>query len=362
MSEPPADEMSRDSRVPVNIISGFLGSGKTSLLQRVLSDPFFANTAVLINELGEIGLDHQLLDYVDEETVVLKNGCICCSMREDLQRELLGLDEKRGRGLLPEFTRVMIETTGLADPAPVLNTIMLDRILRHHFRVGVVVTTVDAVHGLGQLARHPESIKQAAVADRLIITKADLVEEAALERLRAVLQEINASALVIVSRNDIGADDVLLDQDAASEHCAAEVVQWLPGRRATGQAADRPPLASLTSAGKRLGAIHGSRVRTVGLSIEQPLNWIAFGAWLSMLLHSRGGDILRVKGILNIEGSRYPTVIHGVQHLIHPPVHLRAWPTDDRRSQLIFIGDLPPKEMLQASLEVFNRRAKPGSG
>src|SRR5690606_35137551 len=177
-------------RIPANVLTGFLGSGKTSLLKRLLASETFLNCAVLINELGEIGLDHQLLDVVDQETVVLSNGCICCGIRSDLTTALLDLNEKRDRGLVPRFDRIIIETTGLADPVAVVNTVFSDIKLKHHFRVATVITTVDALFGLQQLQEHRESYKQAAIADRIVITKADLAEQEALDALSEALRDI----------------------------------------------------------------------------------------------------------------------------------------------------------------------------
>ncbi len=171
--------------IPVNLITGFLGSGKTTLLNRLLRAPALAGTAVLVNELGEVGLDHLLLETVDAETVVLQSGCICCTIRGELADALRGLLGKRERGLVPRFERVALETTGLADPAPIVATLLAEPVLRHHFRLGSIVTTVDAVNGSAQLRDHPESVRQAAVADRLVVTKSDLAGPAAVDALRA---------------------------------------------------------------------------------------------------------------------------------------------------------------------------------
>ncbi len=335
-----------DARIPVNILTGFLGSGKTSLLKRLLPSAAFSNCAILINELGQIALDHELIDIVDQETIVLSSGCICCGIRTDLADALLELNRKRDSGLVPAFDRVVIETTGLADPVPVINTILGDPKLHFHFRAGAVVTTVDAVNGSRQLAEHPESVKQAVVADRLVITKADIADSRSVASLQRALNDINPVARVIVSRDDADEAQVLAHEDPDEPSVARDLVNC---------PAHQTRSMLFGEQGRRLGAMHAPNVRTLSLSIDTPLDWAAFGVWFSMLLHCHGSRIWRVKGILNIEGSPQPTVIHGVQHLIHPPSHLPKWPSDDHRSRLVLIGDLPSTAVLQQSLEVFTQ-------
>jgi G3E family GTPase len=341
-------------RVPVNLLTGFLGSGKTTLLKRLLGEAAFAGCAVLINELGEIGLDHRLLGRLDRETVVLQNGCICCSVRDDLRQALLDLQERFARREVPPFDRIIIESTGLADPVPVLNTVGGDSVLRHHFRLGNVVTTVDAVHALDQLARQAESRKQAAIADRLVITKADLVDAAQLEAVKSALRQINGSAWIAVSRDDAGNAQVLLSEDLDEPAARIdEVRRWFPRAGVAGGASNTAS-AKYRAFGREPEDPHRPEISTVSFSFDEPIDWVAFGVWLSMLMHSRGADILRVKGILNVRGSELPLVIHGVQRLIHPPVHLSQWPDGERRSQLVLIGRLPPQEQLEASLRAFH--------
>jgi len=335
----------QSSAICINLLTGFLGSGKTTLLKRLLADDAFADCAVLINELGEVGLDHQLLDRIDNEMVVLQNGCICCSVREDLRQALLSLHDRRERGVIPPFNRVVIESTGLADPVPVLTTIAGDAVLRHHYRLGNVVTTVDAVHAPDQCERQAEWSRQVAVADRVVITKADLVKADALDAVREAVRRINASAWLTVSHDDARDADVLLSADIDGPASRVEEARRLFARAAAPQAGGvlaRPVPG------------HRDEVGTLSLHFERPLDWVAFGIWLSMLLHSHGADIWRVKGILNVEGSALPVVIHGVQQLIHAPLHLSAWPDDaDRRSQLVLIGKLPPRAAIEASMQAF---------
>jgi G3E family GTPase len=304
---------------PVTLLTGYLGSGKTTLLSRLLAHPEMGETAVIVNELGEVAIDHHLLRQVDERTVVLGNGCVCCTLRGDLADELRDLLSRRDRGEIPAFGRVVVETTGLADPAPILYTLLADPVVKHHFELERVIATVDAQHGL----RGHESVKQAAVADRLVVTKTDLADGARLER---ELRRLNPGADVIeavlgdVSPRELfdGADrdprELEFDESPADDHEA----------------------------------------RALCLVLEEEVDWTAFGIWLTMLLQSRGEDVLRVKGLLNVGGSG-PLLLNGVQHVVHPPVHLDEWPDDDRRSRIVFIGRGFDGVALEHSLRAFNR-------
>ena len=319
---------------PVTVVTGFLGSGKTTLLGRVLSEPSMSNTAVLVNEFGEVGLDHHLLRRVDERAVLLGNGCVCCTTREDLVEallELLGLDQ---RGEIPRLDRVVVETTGLADPAPILHTIFMDPVLQHHFSVDLVLTTVDAVNGNLHLDRNPESVKQIAAADKIVVTKTDAAGPDAVRGLLPRLGAINPSAQVIEAAFGETDADELFRPGGAVSHA-------VPGATA-GEAHD-------------VGETH-----SVSLTFDGSVDWTAFGIWLSMLLHARGEDVLRVKGLLDV-GERGPVLVNGVQHTIHPPEHLDRWPDEDHRSRIVFITKgIRPEELL-GSLEAFRKllRAMP---
>src|SRR5882724_7423631 len=294
-------------RLPVTVLTGFLGSGKTTLLRRLLSAPDMEKTAVLINELGEIGLDHLLVRAVHEGAVLLQNGCLCCSLRGDLQRGLRDLLDGRSAARLPDFDRVVIETTGLADPAPIIHTLIADPMLRHQVRLSNVVATVDGVHGRAQLDTHGESPRQVAMADRIVITKSDIAAPGAIDRLRRRLGQVNATAALIDAQSDLLRPAELLSEGIADPH----------DHDATPRHAD---------------------VRTFSLRIEEPVDWTAFGVWLTSLLYCHGRRVLRVKGLLNVADlPERPVVLHGVQTVIHPPTHLDAWPDDDRASRLVFI-------------------------
>jgi G3E family GTPase len=309
-------------RTPVTLLTGFLGSGKTTLLARLLAHPALGETAVIVNELGEVAIDHHLLRRVDERTVVLGSGCVCCTLRGDLADELRDLLGRRERGEIPHFRRVVVETTGLADPAPIMYTLVSEPVVKSHFSLERVITTVDAVHGL----RGPESLQQAAAADRLVVTKADLADPASLERR---LEALNPAAEILVASFGEVAPDALFggaDRDLRG-----------------------PPAA---------GHSHAGDVKAHSLVFTEQIEWTAFGVWLTMLLAARGADVLRVKGLLDVGGPG-PLLLNGVQHVVHPPVHLDAWPDDDRRSRLVFIGRGLQRQALEESLAAFNRAARP---
>jgi len=313
---------------PVNLLTGFLGSGKTTLLRRLLADPALSGTAVLINEFGEIGLDHHLMERIDETVVLLRSGCLCCTIRGELAGAIRDLHSRRERGLLPAFGRLVIESSGLADPFPILTTIKADPVLRHHFRAGAVITTVDAVNGLAQIERHGETIRQVAVADRLVLTKTDLADPATTARLTARIRRINPDAPMI--RADAAAGALLHHDRTASDFSAVPIDDVTDGNR------------------------HGEGIRCFVVTVDEPIDWTAFGVWLTMLLNRHGDKVLRVKGILNLAGEMAPVAIHGVRHLVHNPVHMAAWPDADRRSRIVFIVDGIEPHLVRRSLAAFN--------
>jgi len=342
--------------VPVNLLTGFLGSGKTTLLQRLLAAPQMDGTAVLINEFGEVGLDHLLLEHLDEETVILQSGCVCCTIRDDLSRAIRELLDKAEKGTIPPFDRLVIETTGLADPTPVVSTLMADPVLRHHVRLGNVVTTVDALNAERHLAENPESVKQVAVADRLVLTKTDICDEDTAARARAVLKPLNPSAPLIEAASDEIDPDLLLGHDLVEPRSkSAEVQRWL-----SRDALSAHSHGSETDPNRHDLNRHDRGIQAFALTFDKPLDWTAFGFWLTMLLHAHGDRVLRVKGILNVPDMETPVVIHGVQQVVHPPIHLERWPDADRRSRLVFIVRDLDRALIERSLATFNRLAKPG--
>ena len=340
-----------DPRTPVNVLTGFLGSGKTTLLRHILRHPQFADAAVLINEFGEVGLDHLLVGALDEAPVLMQSGCICCSIRGDLVSAVRDLHARRARGEIPPFRRVIVETTGLADPAPVLLTIVSDLVIRRYFRPGVTVTTLDGLHALAGLDRYPEMLRQAAVADRFVVTKPDLASAGQIAVLRRRLHALNPAPVVLALHGEINAEALLGPDTDAAETRLAEIGAWLD-LSATRAAAPGPT--------------HDA-VRSLCLTLDAPLEWNAFGLWFSLLVHRHGDRLLRAKGILNVAGSATPVAVHAVQHVVHEPEHLQAWPTADRASRLVLItdgdlgGDLG-SDLVQRSFTTFCRLGQANGG
>lgn len=315
-------------KTPVSVVTGYLGSGKTTLISALLARPELGETAVIVNELGEVGIDHHLVSQVDERTVLLASGCVCCMLRGDLADELRSLLDRRDAGEVPPFHRVVVETTGVADPTPIVNTLLAEPMLRHHVEPDGVIATVDALHGL----RGGESLKQAAIADVLVVTKTDLADPTA---VWSELERLNP----------------LADRVAAIR---GDVAPALLFGRPPGGARERRPSDSLLLGAGAHGQVDG--VRAVSLVLDEPVEWLGFGVWLTMLLQARGQDVLRVKGFLDVGGDG-PLLVNAVQHAVHDPVHLPAWPNDDRRSRLVFIGRGFTGEQLERSLAAFARMA-----
>jgi G3E family GTPase len=312
--------LAADPRRPVHVLTGFLGSGKTTVLRHLLRDEALAGTAVLINEIGEVGLDHRLIGLVEGEPVLLESGCVCCTIRGDFAaalRRLLG-------GGIP-FDRVVIETTGLADPTPIIATLMADLVLRRALRPGRVLTTIDMVHAAAGLARHAVLRKQAAVADVLLLTKTDLADG---RGVADALAALNPLATLVPARFGV-VDPSLLDGPTLLD----------------GPAGPRDWLALAA-----IAAPHDAA--TAHLSRGEPLDFPAFAVWLSLLAHRHGARLLRVKAVLDVAGSDTPVALHCVQHLIHPPEHLAGW-TGPRRSDLVFITDGLDATALRASFDAF---------
>ena len=316
---------------PVSVVTGYLGSGKTTLIASLLAHPELGETAVIVNELGEIGIDHHIVRQVDERTVLLASGCLCCTLRGDLADELRLLLDRRDAGTVPPFRRVVVETTGLADPTPIVSTLLTEPLLRHHVSLDAVIATVDAQHGL----RGPESVKQAAIADVLVVTKTDLADGAELER---ELGRLNPAGEVVEAVHGGIAPSRLLERGA--RHLGAPDAPCVESTQAS-SAADEHHL-------------HEGDVRAVALTSAEPLDWLGFGVWLTMLLHARGEDVLRVKGIVDVGGDG-PVLVNAVQHVVHPPVHLDGWPDGDRRSRLVLIGCGLAAGPLERSLRAFAR-------
>lgn len=303
----------RGARIPITIITGFLGAGKTTLLRRFLASPEGEGTAVVVNEFGAIGIDDALVRSSADATVLLGNGCVCCITRTDLQVALRRLVIDREQGAIPPFRRIAIETSGLADPGPILQTFSTDRALGGEFHVDVVLAVIDAVNGNTALDAAAEARKQAILADRFVMTKTDLAEPAKVERLSKRLHALNPRAAIDVA-----------------------VSGALDPRRIT------EPLTGARS-GFVAEAEHSDGIASFTIEWAEPIEWLAFSRAMETLIALRGADVLRVKGLLNVAGCRGPVVVQYVQHLAHPPVELESWPDDRRDSRIVFIARKIPE-------------------
>lgn len=340
--------------VPVSLLTGFLGSGKTTVLNKLLSRAEFAHTVVVINEFGEIGLDHELVESSTEDMVLLKSGCLCCTIRGDLIDTLRGLIARKLASTIAPFDRVLIETTGLADPAPILHTLMSDLALTSAYRLDGVITTVDAATGDATLDRQIESVKQAAVADRLLLTKTDLVTPAQSMALSQRLRRLNPAAPIIVSRQGEVDPASLLDAGLYNpETKSLDVQRWLKAE------AYMPGGHDHEHEHEHDINRHDEHIKAVCLTVEEPIPASAFDTWLGLLLAMKGPDILRVKGIVNIEGFDGPLVIHGVQHVFHPPLQMKKWPGNDRRTRIVFITRDLDEAALRDTLRMFTADPPP---
>jgi G3E family GTPase len=362
----PADS-AWDIPVPVTVLTGFLGAGKTTLLNRLIKDPALADTAVIINEFGEIGLDHLLVEQIESGMVLLQSGCLCCTMRGDLVDALERLLRQRDDGRA-SFRRVILETTGLADPAPVLQTLMVHPYLVTRYRLDGVVTLVDAVNGMATLDVHPESVKQVAVADRLILTKADLIpaaeRTASIARLTSRLRTLNPAAPLLDAANrPIAPADILNCGLYDPDRKIPDVRRWLAAEAYVPAAAEHGNHDHHNHQHDRNQHDrnrHDDRIRAFALTSDAAMSESALEMFLDLLRSVHGPNLLRLKGVVRIaETPDQPLVIHGVQHILHPPARLATWPDDDHRTRLVFITRDMDREVIDRLLGAVLNTAAP---
>ena len=342
---------SQSNHIPVTLLTGFLGAGKTTLLNHLIRDPEAGRIAVIMNEFGKVGLDHDLIEESTEETILMQSGCLCCTFRGDISKTLNSLMERRNAGELA-FDRVVIETTGIADPAPILHTLVVDDLIAANYRMDGVVTAADAATGSNTLDMHEEAVNQIAIAEVIVVTKADLVSLEDLAAYEQRLAGLNSSASIIHAKNGEIPTGALFDLTPLKNGAnASDIARWLGKATFQGthnsnhDAIETTPLAR-----------HDRQINSSSFEVEAPISSGLFDLWLDTLIAYKGPDILRIKGIVHVEGAECPFVFHGVQHIFDPPVPLRNWNKDDKTSRITVIARDMTNEDLKASLRLLNMR------
>ena len=336
------------TNIPITIITGFLGSGKTTLLSALLKQETMVNAAVIINEFGEVGLDHDLVETTDENIVELQNGCICCTIQDDLKSTLLDLIDKMQRKKISQFNKVVIETTGLADPVPIIHTLMTSLDLHRAYSIDGVITLVDAVNGEGTYDIHEEAIKQTALADRIILSKCDIADTLVIKSIINRIRIINPKAMIIESnKKEIPVADLLGLNDYDPFNKTWDVKNWLAIEKYKDN--DHDHKHGHKHDHKHNTNRHNDNIESFALVTKQQVSMTTFNFFLELLTSQMGQDLLRIKGILNVRGEDNPAVIHGVQHIFHPVEWLDEWPDDDRSTRLVFIT----RNMKKSAIEEF---------
>jgi G3E family GTPase len=343
---------------PVTLLTGYLGSGKTTLLNQLLRSPALRDTAVLINEYGEVAIDHLLTRSVSGNITVLANGCVCCSVAGEMVSALRDLYFKRAKGEVPHFSRVIIETTGLADPAPIMHTLIEMPLVAARYTLSGVVTTVDATYGEAQLNANEEAVKQAAVADRIVLTKVDLASSETIAKLKTRLNNLNPGATIVESvMGDVDAAALFNTGVYQTKQKTLDVNKWL-NAEAYRQVNVNQTLPQLsTASAKPNRPRHDERINAFCVRYDEPIDWDSLINVLEMMQSLRGAQMLRVKGIVNVAGASRPRVIHVVEHTIYPAANLVAWPDNDLSTRLVFIVRDLDEAFIVGSLKTFIQRA-----
>ena len=330
--------MNQITQIPVTVITGFLGSGKTTLLSSILKKKEMQKTAVIINEFGEIGLDHALIEHTDENIVELQSGCICCTIQGDLNKTLIDLFDKMMNGKVSSFNRVLIETTGLANPVPIIHTLMSSIELIRIYSLDGVITVVDSVNGEKTLDLHEESLKQLALAEKIILSKTDIIDKDEIKSLIYRIKEINPVSQIVYSKfGNIPLEEIFGLGAYDPYKKSADVKKWLAAEKYKDKKHHHHHDVNR----------HNENIRAFSMMSENPVNIIAFSFFRDMITAALGANLLRMKGIINIAGEERPAVIHGVQHIFHPVQWLETWPDNDRRTKLVFITQNIKKEQIE---------------
>ena len=344
-----------DERIPVTLLTGFLGAGKTTLLNHLINDPEAGRIAVIMNEFGAAGLDHDLIEASTEETILMQSGCLCCTFRGDIAKTLGKLMARKQGGELA-FDRIVIETTGIAEPAPIIHTLVVDQLMPHYYRMDGVVTVADAATGSGTLKSQTEAVNQIALADLIVITKTDLVSVAELASYQAQVSTINNSAQRIHADHGKVPTGALFGLSALREDAATKDIEAWVGKSEKVQSHDHG--GHDHHHGHDQESHHGNQIRSASIEVSDPIPASVFDFWLDMLIAIKGPDLLRIKGIVHVEGMDWPFVFHGVQHIFDAPVPLKSWSGQDAISRVVVIARNMSNDDLDASLNMLRMKPK----
>ena len=340
--------------IGISVLTGFLGSGKTTILTSLIKQEQMANAAIIINEFGEIGLDHDLIETTDENVIELQNGCICCTIQDDLKTTLLNLLKKMEKQDISPFKHVIIETTGLADPVPIIHTLMTSLDLQRIYSIDGVITVVDSINGESTFNAHEESVKQTAFADTIILSKTDIADKGTVDALTKRIKSINPKVTIIKSdKNSLPVSKLLGLNDYNPQNKEWNVREWLDIEK--NKSSNHSHYHHDHHNHEHDVNRHGDNIETFAMVTSQPVSMTAVNFFLELLMSQMGENILRIKGILNIKGQSCPAVIHGVQHIFHPLEWLEKWPSEDKQSRLVFITKNIKKDIIDDLFKIIGK-------